>query len=305
MNNTLKVRFKLGVIEFEAEGLADDVEREREAFKNTLFPLAIEAMSRTQDIINNQKIIEDCEGSALLPAQKNSYPVNSPNNLNLAGISLNEFITQKGFRSKMEYAIGLIYYFERVKGYSVFSCENLKEFFTQAKEKPPINLSDYIKKLINPKAFIMPVTDKGMYQITRTGIDFVEKFVVPESQSKKSTKVIRVKEKSIFSSLDIDTLNLKNYPEIKSQKLFRNQMILILFIVSNEGKGDEFSTADVQCLLIDKLGLKATKDQVNGVFKNRSWFTIIPDATSKKRKKRKLLTSAKDYAKSIIDGDIR
>ena len=44
MSNVLKVKFKIGEIEFEAEGLPEDVSNERNTFMNTLLPAAVEAM---------------------------------------------------------------------------------------------------------------------------------------------------------------------------------------------------------------------------------------------------------------------
>ena len=48
MSNVLKVKFKIGEIEFEAEGLPEDVSNERNTFMNTLLPAAVEAMIRTR-----------------------------------------------------------------------------------------------------------------------------------------------------------------------------------------------------------------------------------------------------------------
>lgn len=50
-------------------------------------------------------------------------------------------------------------------------------------------------------------------------------------------------------------------------------MLMIMYIVSNEGKGESFSVADIQCLMTDIFGLPASRDQINGVFKNnKTWF---------------------------------
>ena len=96
-------------------------------------------------------------------------------------------------------------------------------------------------------------------------------------------------------------LNLKKYPEIKSFKSFKEKMLLVLYIVKEEGHGDEFSTYDVLTILTDVLGFSATKDQVNGVFqRNVTWFKTVEDPTNKKSVKHKLLNGAIEYAKELI-----
>ena len=108
---------------------------------------------------------------------------------------------------------------------------------------------------------------------------------------------------SIYAALCADDLNLKNYPEIKSQGTFKKQMLLALYIVTTEGKGESFSTTDVQYIMTDILGLPATDKQIGGIFdKNKSWFKSEQDPKNKKAYRRKLLQGAKDFAQSIIDG---
>ena len=48
MSETLKLEYKVGAIEFRAEGPADVVEQQRVNFMNTVLPAAVEAMVRTQ-----------------------------------------------------------------------------------------------------------------------------------------------------------------------------------------------------------------------------------------------------------------
>lgn len=309
MDNPLKVRFKIGEIEFEAEGSASDVERERESFKNTLLPLAIDAMVRTRGVVAKTQYIEDSEQPMLLSGQNPDDLPLDPNlvtTTDFSKTSLNEFLKAKGFKSKIDLAIGLVYYFESGKGCSSFSSDELKGYFSSAKETPPQNPSDVINKLVG-KAYIMQASEKGRYQLTRTGMDFVEQFVAPAKTDKRATPTKkRTKVVSTYADLNVDTLNLKNYPVIKSQDTFKKQMLLTLYIVDQEGKGNVFSSADVQCLMTDKLGLSATKGQVQGIFdRNTSWFTDVVDETNKKLIRHKLLTGAKDFAKSIIDGTIK
>jgi hypothetical protein len=308
MDNQLKVRFKIGEIEFEAEGSANDVERERESFKDTLLPLAIDAMVRTRGVVEETQYIETVERPAILSANaaETAYLSAASTADDLLGLSLNEFVKAKGFKSKIDLAIGLIYYFEIGKGCSSFSSDELKGYFSMTKETAPTNPSDVVYRLIG-KAYIMQTSEKGRYQLTRTGMDFVDQFIAPVKTDKRvSSKRSRSKITSVYASLNADDLNIKNYPEIKAQNAFKKQMILTLYIDYNEGHGDAFSTADVQCLMTEKLGLHTTVDMINGVFKReKTWFTSINDETNKGGIKHRLLEGAKDFAKSIIDGTVK
>ena len=77
-------------------------------------------------------------------------------------------------------------------------------------------------------------------------------------------------------------------------------MLLILYIITNEGKGEWFTTTDVLCLMTDIFGEAATKDQVNGVFKReKRWFKFEYIDGNKKLVRRKLLNEAKEFAQSL------
>jgi hypothetical protein len=56
-----RVRFKIGEIEFEAEGTADIVERERSVFLNALLPAAVEAIVHTRGAEKAAPYIEGIE----------------------------------------------------------------------------------------------------------------------------------------------------------------------------------------------------------------------------------------------------
>lgn len=75
-----------------------------------------------------------------------------------------------------------------------------------------------------------------------------------------------------------------------------------MYIVTNENKGEWFTVDDVIYLLVNVFEVPADTDKVNGVFKrNKSMFASTQDEQNKKAFRRKLLSGAKDYAKSIID----
>ena len=124
-----------------------------------------------------------------------------------------------------------------------------------------------------------------------------------EVKEKKTTSKLRKpspKLKSTYADINCDELNLDKYPEIKSLKYFKEKMMIILYIITNEGKGEWFTTFDVLCLLTDVFGEAATKDQVNGVFKREKlWFKSENIEGNGKEVKRKLLNQGINFAKSL------
>ena len=214
------------------------------------------------------------------------------------------FYLFKGFVSQIDIAIGLVYYYEIIKNSGNFDREDLKRYFSNAKIPVPSNPSDVINKLTG-KTYIMEAEEKGKYKLTMTGEEYVEKFASKENkQRKSSTKSNRKgqKQETIYKDLNADDLHLNKYPEIKKLDSFKKQMMLTLFIVSEEEIGEAFATVDVQHIMTDVLGLPATKDQVNGVFtREKTWFADVVSEDNKKIVRHRLLVGAKDFAKEIIN----
>jgi hypothetical protein len=311
MDNQLRIRFKIGDIEFEAEGSSNDVERERESFKNTLLPLAIDAMVQTRGIFADTQYIEAKEQPILLTTETQDTSNSTKERTNdLSRTSLSSFIKNYGVLNDQDFVLIAAYFDEKKNNMSTFTSESIKQYYADARRSAYSNNSLLLNRLVQ-KGFIMddPKSEgknPKQYILTDDGILYVESYVPKEGTTKKSiskARKARTKGTSIYDSLNADNFNLKNYPEIKSQDTFKKQMLLTLYIVSNDGHGDAFSTTDVQCLMTDKLGLHTTIDKINGVFKReKKWFTPIADETRKGSIKHRLLEGAKDFAKSIIDG---
>lgn len=107
--------------------------------------------------------------------------------------------------------------------------------------------------------------------------------------------------KSNYAGINVDELHLDNYPDVKSLKDFKEKMMMVLNIITNEKVGEWFATSDVLYLMTDVFGEAATKDQVNGVFKReRLWFKAENIADNRKDIKRKLLNQGIAYAKNLI-----
>lgn len=105
----------------------------------------------------------------------------------------------------------------------------------------------------------------------------------------------------MYDQLYVDSLHLDNYPDVKSLKDFKEKMMMVLYIITNEKAGEWFTTSDVLYLMTDVFGEAATKDQVNGVFKReRLWFKAENVAENKRDVKRKLLNQGITFAKSLI-----
>lgn len=298
-NSDLEVKIKIGEIEFYAKGHSSDVEAQRQNFTNIILPAAVEAIKNAR---SSQVYIEEAPTPVLDTAKSHTV-------LNVQAdesvISVNEFISGKRFKTQEDLAIGLIYYYEVYKKIADFSTEELKNYFKESKNSLPGNPSMIVNRLFS-KTFIMNANDdKKRYCLTQTGIRFVEEYTPKETKEKKATTKPRkkqVKAESVYAHLSADDLNLNNYPEIKSFKDFKEKMMLILYIVKEEGHGEEFSTYDVQTIMTDILGYSASKGQVQGVFdRNATWFKTVPDPRNKKGVKHRLLNGAVEYAKNLID----
>ena len=188
-----------------------------------------------------------------------------------------------------------------------FSSATLKDLYSEAKKPLPNNLSMSLSELVR-KGFIMEdPSAKGsnpkMYILTSEGEDVVKNMHPSDTKERRITskpRKSRQKSGSLYSTINCDDLNLRQYPEIKSLKDFKEKMMLILYIITNEGKGEWFTTADVLCLMTDIFGEAATYKQVEGVFRReKRWFKSENIEGNNKLVHRKLLNEAKSYAQAL------
>lgn len=306
-----RVKFKIGEIEFEAEGSAEVVERERSVFLNALLPAAVDAIVRTRGEIPKKQYLADEEHQELLPTNAvESIAATTFGGANdLSRTSLSSFIKNFGTLNEQDFALIAAYYDEKKNNTPMFSSDSVKQYYSDARRSEYSNCSTLLSELVK-KGLIMDAPNPEtktpkQYVLTSIGITYVESYVPKEESAEKKTKSkpkkIRSKAESAYATLSADDMNLKNYPEVKKQDSFKKQMILTMYIIINEGKGDLFTVSDVQYLMTDILGLPASIDQINGIFqKNKSWFKSEQDTNNKKALRRKLLEGAKDFAKEII-----
>lgn len=306
-----KVKFKIGEIEFEAEGSAEVVERERNVFLNTLLPAAVDAIVRTRGAEKAVQYISADSTPALMDsALQDVLPLStistSGTGIDFSRTSLCSYISKFGHIGDQDFALIAAYYDEKKNGTSSFSSETVKQYYTDARRTKYSNISGLLRQLAQ-KGLIMddPNTEKKtpkFYILTNEGINYVENFQ-PKDESEKKTskpKKARAKTKSDYEGINVDNLHLDAYPDVKSLKDFKEKMMMVLYIVTNEKAGEWFTTSDVLYLITDIFGEAATEGQIKGVFKREKlWFKVENIDGSKRDVKRKLLNQGIAFAKGL------
>lgn len=310
-----RVWFRIGEIEFEAEGSAEVIERERKEFVNTLLPVAIEAIVRTRGAEQGIQYVEAQKDPALLSEGTTIVPATSETKVSIVSsdlyrTSLASFVKGYGVLTDQDFALIAAYYDEKKNGTSFFTSESIKGYYAEARKAEYSNVSVLLNQLAK-KGYIMDNPGGNgkspkQYILTTDGITYIETYKSKEKSEEKKKVVSKARrthsmQSSTYNCLDLDDLNIKTYPEVKALDKFKKQMLLVMYIVTNEGKGEFFSVADVQYLMTNIWGLTATIDQINGVFKdNRGWFLLEQNPNNKKVIRRKLLEAGKDFAREII-----
>ena len=308
----IRVKFEIGEIKFEAEGSADLVERERSIFNNTLLPAAIDAIVRTRGVVQGSQYIEnqDSQQPAILTSTNTAAlpeKAMKDSTIDWSRMSLASFVKSKGADAHYDFIICAVYYNEKRNGISSFSSTTLKDLYSEAKKPLPNNLSMSLSELVKKGLIMEDNSAKGstpkMYVLTLEGEETIKNMNPTEAKVKKTLSKPRKKRQKVdssYSKINCDDLNLDQYPDVKLLKNFKEKMMLILYIVTNEGKGEWFTTADVLCLMTDIFGESATKKQVEGVFKReKRWFKCENIAESNKFVHRKLLNEAKSFVQSL------
>lgn len=308
----IRVKFEIGEIKFEAEGSADLVERERSIFNNTLLPAAIDAIQRTRATQNIQQYIDvrdsqQADSLAVIDTAILTKQTMENSAIDFSKLSLVSFLNTKGVTSNYDFIIGAAYFNEKRTGIRLFSSTTLKELYSEAKRPLPNNLSMALSELVKKGLIMEDVSSRGsvpkMYVLTSDGEKYIINMQPKESKEKKTSSKPRKhhqKVDSSYSTINLDDLHLERYPDVRFCKEFKEKMMLVLYIITSEGKGEWFTTADVLCLMTDIFGEVATKNQVEGVFKReKRWFKNEYIGESKRLIHRKLLNEAKIYAQSL------
>lgn len=308
--NEIRVKFEIGEIKFEAEGSADLVERERSIFNDNLLPAAIEAIVRTRGMVQGSTYLDASELKQSRPSTSSALLLENTDlasEPDLSRSTLASFIRDYDPLSEQDFVLFSARFDEVKNKTHFFTKDDAEKFYDEARRTKPKNISMCLNQLAK-KGFIIDVTDVGQktpkpYRVSNEGLEYIHNYVPKEITEKKSATKLRKqrsKDKSLYADINCDELNLASYPSVRTLKDFKEKMMLVLYIVTNEKKGEWFTTEDVLCLLTDIFGEAATKNQVNGVFKRQKmWFKI--EKVDGKSVKRKLLNRGIDFAKSITD----
>lgn len=311
-----QVRFKIGEIEFEAKGEADIIERERNVFMNTLLPAAVEAIQTTKNIVSESSITDnENEDMELLEIETSGSKeeIIFVNELDLERTSLASFIKKFGTLSDQDFVLIAAYFDEKKNEIVMFSSENVKGYYSEARRPDYSNISALLRELAK-KGYIMdaPKAEQKtpkMYVLTREGLNYVETYQPKLENSSKNIsnkpKKKKSKAESIYINVSADDMQLSKYPEIKGYKNFKDQMLMVMYIFAEEKLGESFSAQDIEYIISDILGIHVTNGQIQGIFsRNVQWFKTEPDPNNAKAVKHKLLEGGKDYARSLISGNI-
>lgn len=313
MCDVLKLKYKVGEIEFEAEGTAEVVEQQRVNFMYAVLPAAVEAMVRTQTIAEQPTYIEPTTQPTLLEAGMldNSQATPQKTETDFSRTSLASFLKKYGVLGDQDFTLFAAYFDEKKNGTKAFSSENVKQYYQEGRRQAYSNNGMLLKYLVQ-KGYIMDTAAPegakpgNYYILTTDGIAYIESYVPKEDSGEKKKPRVRTKKSAskvseAYASITADDLNTRNYPAVKSLSGAKEQVIMAMYIVTNEGKGEWFTVEDIIHLLINVFEVPADKDKVNGVFKrNKGMFASEQDPANKKALRKKLLSGAKDFAISII-----
>ncbi|MBQ7605699.1 MAG: hypothetical protein IJU59_04355 [Firmicutes bacterium] len=315
MSDTLKLEYKVGAIEFKAEGSADAVEQQRINFMESVLPAAVDAMTRTQAAPLQGNYIESTPQAPMLEASTakgGTAPIQA-SEFDLSRTSLASFLKSYGALSDQDFTLFAAHFDELKNGTTAFSVENVKQYYLEGRRAAYSNNSELLRQLTK-KGFIMdapaPEGSKSgkYYMLTDAGISYIKEYVPKENNGEKKlhskARKTASKTASVYATINADDLSIGKYPAVKSLSGAKEQVIMAMYIVTNEGRGEWFTVDDILYLLINIFEVPANVNTINGVFKrNKSMFTAEQDPSNKKAYRRKLLSGAKDYAKSLIENN--
>ena len=190
-----KVKFKIGEIEFEAEGSAEVIQREREVFLNALLPAAVDAIVRTRGTERATQYVIAEETPALLAEgnhEVSEVSYDKATCIDWSRTSLSSYMSKFGTLSDRDFVLVAAYYDEQKNGTKSFSVESVKQYYVDARRPKYSNNSQLLLDLAK-KGLIMdaPGAEKKnpkYYVITTEGIKYIENYQPQERAEKKVTK---------------------------------------------------------------------------------------------------------------------
>lgn len=312
MSETLKLRYKVGEIEFEAEGSPETVEKQRINFMNGVLPAAVDAMVQTHQSANMQLCIEPSTNVAMLEVGSETTSIEPSTAISddLSRTSLASFLKPYGSLTEQNFTLFSAYFDEAKNNNKKFSIEEVKRYYSDARrvlpQNPSMSLTSLAKKGLIMDTLAPDDAKPGKYyMLTDDGINYIKNYIPKENKTNgkatKSRKTIS-KQETTYASITADDLNLKNYPLVKTFKGSKEQIILAMYIVTNENKGEWFTVDDIIYLMKNIFELPCTRDMVRGIItRNASFFQNKNDENNKRALSYKLLSGAKDFAESLIE----
>lgn len=192
MSDTLKLEYKVGAIEFRAEGPADVVEQQRVNFMNAVLPAAVEAMVRTQATPLRANYIEDSPQAPMLEAGEEPKPeplVPSPET-DLSRTSLTSYLKPYGTLTDQDFTLFAANFDEVKNGTAAFSVENVKQYYLEGRRAAYSNNSALLRQLAK-KGYIMdaPVPEGAKtgkyYMLTDAGMAYIREYKPKEKMGKR------------------------------------------------------------------------------------------------------------------------
>lgn len=310
MENQLKLKIKIGQVEFEAEGDANAVTEQRDVFIQSIVPAASSFLDKIQSIetartieppTNNQIV----QNETVAPALPYS---NASNNIDWSRTNLVSFLNKYGELSDQDFVLFAAYYYEQKQESAyVFTVEDVKNFYSEARRPPYCNNSDLLKRLVQKGLIMDAPNETGKipkpYVISQDGLQYINTYTPKEKTEKKARKVpvSKKKNESIYAFLNADELNLSKYPAIKDLKSSKEKIIMTMYIVTSEKKGTWFLATDVEFIVLNVFNEHITLKQVQNTFdQNRDLFAKQKSESNKKANEYRLLSGATNIAETII-----
>ena len=194
MSEALKIRYKVGEIEFEAEGSPEAVEQQRVNFMSGVLPAAVDAMVQTHQAANTAQYIESSTSPAMLEAESNDMPIEEKTVISgsLERTSLAAFLNPYGQLTENDFTLFAAFFDEKKNGQRSFSIEELKQYYSETRRPLPKNPNMSLTNLAkNGLIMDAPAPNKEAsvkyYTLTDNGLKYVENYV-PKKMAKRYNK---------------------------------------------------------------------------------------------------------------------
>lgn len=294
-----KLKLKLGEIEFEIEGNAETVAKEREEFHKTLLPLL-------EGFMNKKKAtyIEEPSMREIKTTSDNSTKlITCTCEEDSQYVNFAHFLKEKGFNTDVDRVIAAVYYLSEISGKEYMTKDDIEQELKNARIPALSNLRVSINSNIK-KAHMEELNveeNKKCFRILQPGIKYCENYSPKEVSQKKSSKPTKTKATKDYPSLSItpDDLHIEKYCDITILEKVDEQLWVLLYMYTNETPFSSFTKQELQKIMKEKFGLPLTNDQVRRFFENAG--ANVDKIKAGKEHSIKLLQGGKKIAEEIIN----